>query len=312
MKLIPFKEGVHPTQPDPYIIKAEDGKYYIYATGSTGVHAYVSDSLTEGYEYLGIVFSVDGKKGYWAPSVIYTHGKYYMYVSFMGKEDTDPHKQAIHVAVSDDPHGPFKCIRRLTDPFSIDAHVVENQEGMFMFYSVNDYEAERAGTYIVVDRMDGPEKMVGSPVSVLRPTLDEEIFKRNRFKEGQHWHTLEGAFYFREGDTHYLIYSGNCYENEYYYLGYATAKTDELDLTKVKFNKYPSDDVYHPLISANSFEAGTGHNSVIKDDGVYYAVYHGRDIPPDERIKGEDRTARICRIEVCDGLLSAKRYKDKV
>ena len=107
---------------------------------------------------------------------------------------------------------------------------------------------------------------------------------RDRFKAGQHWHTLEGAFYFREGDYHYIIYSGNCYENEYYYLGYAVAKTSETDLTKIKFTKYPDENTYAPLISKNEYEEGTGHNSVIKYDGEYYVIYHGRDVIDDGRI----------------------------
>ena len=70
---------------------------------------------------------------------------------------------------------------------------------------------------------------------------------RDRFRKGQHWHTIEGAFYFSEGDYHYVIYSGNCYQNEYYFLGYAAAKTSERDLTKIKFEKMPDSNTYAPL-----------------------------------------------------------------
>ena len=47
---------VHPTQPDPYIIKS-GGKYYIYATGVDGVHGYTSDSLTGDWTYCGKILS---------------------------------------------------------------------------------------------------------------------------------------------------------------------------------------------------------------------------------------------------------------
>lgn len=312
MKLINFKEGQYPSQPDPFILKGGDGKYYIYVSGAEGVHVYMSDSLSEGYTDMGIAFKVEGCKEYWAPSVIYTHGKYYMYVSFMKAEEDDVHMQTMHVAESDTPKGPFHTPTALIAPFSIDSHVVENESGLYMFYSLNDYEAERAGTYIAVDKMTDPRTMAGAPVPVVRATLDEEIFCRDRFKKGQHWHTLEGAFYFREGDTHYLIYSGNCYESEYYYLGYAVAHGSENDLTKLQFKKYPDENTYAPLIAANGFEAGTGHNSVIKDNGQYYAVYHGRDIPPDPRINGDNRTARICRLEFDGDKLTAVRYEDKL
>ena len=312
MKLIHFKENQFPSQPDPFLIKANDGNFYLYVTGEDGVHAYKSSELCGDYEDIGIVFAAKNGHDYWAPSVIYTGGKYYMYVSFTPTGETDAHQQTMPVACSDTPQGPFTGEKKLIAPFSIDSHVVENESGLYIFYSTNDYDAERAGTYIVVDKMKDPYTVCGSPTPVLRPTLDEEIFMRDRFKDGRHWHTLEGAFYFKEGDWHYLIYSGNCYQNEYYYLGYATAKTDEMDLTKIKFTKYPDENTYAPLIAKNEYEEGTGHNSVIKVDGQYYAIYHARDAVADPRIHGDKRTARICRLTVKDGVITAIRKQNEL
>ena len=312
MKLFEYKEGWHNSQADPYILKGANGKYYVYVTGGDGVHAYESDKLESGYNYIGKVFTMQGKKEFWAPAVTEIDGKYYMYVSCMPENCDDVHQQAMHVAVSNSASGPFENAKQIIAPFSIDAHVVQNQAGLFIFYSVNDYEAQRAGTYVVVDKMLDPFTPCGNPVSVVRPTLDEEIFMKNRFKQGQHWHTLEGAFYFNQGDWHYLIYSGNCYQNEYYYLGYAVAHTSERDLTKIKFTKYPNPETYYPLINKNEFEAGTGHNSVIYDNGEWYAVYHGRDLVPDKRLIGDDRTGRICKLKVNGEKLTAERYENKL
>jgi len=312
MKLINYCEGAYNSHADPYILKAEDGRFYVYVTGVSGVHAYVSETLTGDYRYIGKVFSVAGKKEYWAPAVSYIDGKYYMYVSFMNEDSEDVHEEAIHVAVSDTPEGPFGDVKPLLDPFSIDAHVVENASGLYIFYSVNDYEAERAGTYIVVDKMKSPTEVTGAPVSVLRPSIDEEIFMKDRFREGQHWHTLEGAFYFFHRGYHYLMYSGNCYQNEYYFLGCASSADSTDDLTRVKFSKQPSECEYAPVIAKNEFEAGTGHNSVIEVDGELYCIYHGRDIPPDLRLLGDSRTARICKLRAECGALRAVRYEDKI
>lgn len=312
MKLIKDREGKYPSQPDPYMIKAADGRFFMYVTGVDGVHAFVSDCLFGGYEDIGVVFRKEGCKEYWAPSVIELDGKYYMYVSFMRECEDDVHMQTMHVAVSDRPEGPFLCEKKLIEPFSIDSHVVKNEAGLFLFYSVNDYEAERAGTYVVVDRLLDPFTVAGNPVEVVRPTLDEEIFMRDRFRKGQHWHTLEGAFYFREGDYHYVLFSGNCFETSYYYIGYAVARTDETDLTKIRFRKYPDDKTYHPLISSNDFESGTGHNSLMKENGEYYVVYHGRDNGENWRGDGECRTARICKLRVEGEKLAAERFADRV
>ena len=305
MKIIYPKKSEPEAQADPYII-TYGGKYYIYATGVNGVQGYASNSIDGEWKYLGIVLNTEGEKEFWAPCVYEENGTFYMYYSSVKESSDDPHDEQIKLAVSSSPEGPFTYSKTLLPAFSIDPHVVKNESGLFMFYSVNDYNAERAGTYIVVQKMSSPTEMEGEPVSVLAPTIDEEIFMRNRFKEGQHWHTLEGAFYFFESGVHYLIYSGNCWESPYYFLGYASAVSGETDLTKVKFQKRPSENTYAPLISANEYESGTGHNSVIKIDGQYYVVYHGRDL---DKIH---RTARICKLNVNNGSLSAERKRDTI
>lgn len=277
-------------QADPYIIK-HNNCYYVYATGYEGVQLYISKDF-HNYEYHGIVFSLENQKEYWAPSVIFIDGYFYMYVSYMPKESDDVHMQHIVVARSKNPSGPFEYLNDLTDAFSIDPHVVESGDELFMFYSINDYDAQRAGTLIVVDKMKSPTEMCNNPKIVVRATLDEEIFMENRFKEGQHWHTLEGAFYFRKGDYHYVMYSGNCYENEKYYLGYAVCESKENDLTKLNFKKYPDENTYLPLINKNEFEEGTGHNSILEENGTFYVIYHGRDYGEDK-----NRTMRYAEIK---------------
>ena len=312
MKLFEYNENTYPCQPDPFILKGNDGKFYIYSTSAVGVQGFVSDTLEGEYKWLGTVYTVKGKKEYWAPAVIFTEGKYYMYVSNIDENEDDVHMQTLQVAVSDSPAGPFSYLNDILPPFSIDAHVVRSGDALYIFYSSNDYEAERAGTYILVDKMRSPTECEGKPAAVLRATLDEEIFMRDRFRKGQHWHTLEGACYFREGNEHYLIYSGNCYESEFYYLGYAYAKSDLDDLREIHFEKQPNAATYAPLIARNEFEAGTGHCSVIKEKGQYYCVYHGRDIVPDPRIKGDNRTARVCRLSQNGERLTAERYIDRL
>lgn len=313
MKLLKREQTDFQGQADPYILKSQ-GEYFIYVTGHDAVYAYRSKSLFDGWEYCGAVMTMPEHDSFWAPSVIEIDGTFYMYNSIEIFDDTPDkggHRGAMHVSVADNPLGPFEGTRRILHPFSIDSHIVKNEAGLFLFYSSNRFEGERIGTCIYVDRMIDPFTPEGMPVLVLEPTLDEDIFRRDRYKKGQHWHTIEGAFYFREGDWHYLMYSGNCYEQPTYYVGYARAKTSENDLTKIKFEKYPDDKAYFPILKANEFEEGTGHNSMIKENGQWYAVYHARDYG-DELNSFDARTARICKIDVNDGILTAERYKDHI
>lgn len=75
MKIIYDKQG----QPDPYVIRAND-KFYIYATGITGVTCYRADKIDGEWENLGVVLETEGEKEFWAPCVIELG-----YVLFVGK-----------------------------------------------------------------------------------------------------------------------------------------------------------------------------------------------------------------------------------
>lgn len=313
MQLLEINKENYIGQADPFIFEYK-GKFYIYTTGDDGIYAYYSDDLLGKWNFYGKVFEYPGVSEFWAPSVIEHEGKIYMYCSFEFYGDTPDkggHRQTMFVCSSDSPLGKFENAKQLLHPFSIDSHVVKNENGMFIFYSTNTFEGERIGTYIVVDRLVTPTEVLGEPKTVVVPTLDEEIYRKDRYKKGEHWHTIEGAFYFKEGDWQYVMYSGNCYESETYYIGYARAKTNETDLTKIKFEKYPNDKSYHPVIAKNEWEEGTGHHSMIKYKGEYYAVYHARNVENDN-LPGDRRNARICKLNVKDGIITAERFKDRV
>ena len=313
MQLLETKKENYIGQADPFILES-GGRYYIYTTGDDGIYAYSSDDLLTGWQFHGMVFTVPGEHSFWAPSVIELDGTYYMYCSYEFFGDTPDqggHREALFVSQADNPLGPFGQEKQILHPFSIDSQIVQNESGLYLFYSTNTFEGDRIGTYIVVDKMLDPYTPAGHPVPVVVPTLDEEIFRRDRYEKGQHWHTIEGACYFREGEWQYVMYSGNCYLQPTYYIGYARAKTDETDLTKIKFEKVPDDHTYAPVIRANDWEEGTGHHSVIKKDGVWYAVYHARNVE-DDGFEGDRRNARICRLEVKDGTITAHRYPDHI
>ncbi len=313
MQLLEVNKENYIGQADPFILKS-NGKFYIYTTGDDGIYAYSSEDLFSGWKFEGMVFTFSEVKEFWAPSVIEINGKFYMYCSFEFYGDTPDkggHRQTMHVSSADNPLGPFENAKQLLHPFSIDSHVVKNENGMFIFYSTNNFDWDRPGTYIAVDRLLDPYTAEGKPHTVVVPTLDEEIYRRDRYKKGQHWHTIEGAFYFKEGDWQYVMYSGSCYENENYFIGYARAKTNEKDLTKIDFKKYPDDNTYAPVISSNEWEEGAGHHSMIKYNGDWYAIYHARN-REDDGLKGDRRNARICKLIVKDGIIKADRKQYEI
>ena len=295
--------------PDPFLLEA-DGKYYLYPSttiGEEGVRVYSSTDPIHGeWQYEGVAAQFEGVQNYWAPSVVKYQGKYYMYLSFVKGEN----RQFMHVAESDSPLGPFKNPKMLYNEFSIDSHTVVTEAGLFLFFAKNkykeDFPGERIGTRIFVDKMIDPYTPANQPVEKVVPDFDEEIYTPS-YSESNRWHTIEGAFWFKEGDYQYLTYSGGCYQDDTYHIGYAVAKSDDPDLTKVQFKKVIKNGKFNPIIIKNDYEEGTGHHSMLKINGEYYAFYHGRDLGV--RKEGgpyeEQRTARVCKIKVNDGELSA-------
>lgn len=297
----------HRSQPDPFIFE-DGGKFYLYVTAGPGVDAYSADDPFGEWKYEGVVGSVEGGRSFWAPSIVKYGGKYYIYVSC----DLDGVFEHMQVMEGDSPLGPFGNTKKLYDEFSIDSHVVETEAGLFLWYAKDNRDTDRIGTRVYVDKLLDPYTPANDPQEKIVPTFDEEIFMRNRFGDSRDWHTIEGAFWFRKDGWQYVMYSGACYENDTYHIGYAAAKTDEADLTKVDYIKHTEAGKFDPVMIKNEWEEGVGHHSVLLYKGEYYAVYHGRDIVNDGALKGDRRTARICKLHVADGIITAERYEDRV
>ena len=301
------------TQPDPFVIE-DGGVYYMYVSvteGEYGVDAYSASDPFGEWKYEGEVARFENARNYWAPSVIKYRGKYYMYVSC----EREGAFQHMHVAASDSPLGPFTGEKMLYDRFTIDSHMVETESGLFLFYAENVCEGrDRVGTRVFVDRFLDPYTPAHEPRELILPSCDEEWFTP-QCTETEKWHTVEGAFWLADGDYQYLMYSGGCYQDDTYHVGYAVAKSRETDLTRVDFEKVTRDGGFCPVIIKNDFEEGTGHNSVVRIGGEYYAFYHGRDYLSDGKTRDEyreERTARVCKLSVKDGVITAERYPDKV
>ena len=285
------------SQADPFIFK-DGGTYYLYTTGG---YCYRSPRLLDGWTYVGKCLDDSGQKCVWAPSVIRIGDEFFMYYSSIDARAQGDHMQTMRVASASSPEGPFTGSRKILPPFSIDAHTVRTSSGLYLFYCSNDYDCPRPGTFIECDRLLDPYTPEGHSVPVVVPTIDEEIFMRDRFVPGQNWHTIEGAFYFYHEGVHFLMYSGACYQNPTYFIGYSVASgAKDADLRTLDWRKYPDATGYHPLMKSCDKAEGVGHNSVIFDGGKCYVVYHGRD--PGQVDDGQDhRIARIDEMKI-DGM----------
>ncbi len=302
------KNGVRRPQPDPFMCPYGDG-WVMYATGMTGVDAYSAETPLGPWEYRGAVLQTEGFGEYWAPCMYEEGGRCYLYFSCR-PIDSDVAREELYVASAPGPFGPFEAPRRLFECFSIDPHVVRTEAGLFLWYCMDRTDTDRVGTRVFVQQLADPMTPVGEPVEAIVPSFDEEIFMKDRYVPGQHWHTIEGPFYLAVGQWQYVMYSGACYQNDTYHIGYCAAHTSEPDLRKVRFEKHAPGGVFSPLMTKNEQEEGVGHHSVICWQGRYYAIYHARDLTHDPLLGPDQRTARICRLDFQDGVITAERIED--
>lgn len=101
-------------QADPYLIKAGDGRYYLYATAG---QVYSSDHLLEGWRYEGIRLHMPGQAECWAPSVLELDGTYYMYYSSLPQGSTEPARISSFVWPCQPSRGPLHLREGSAPPF---------------------------------------------------------------------------------------------------------------------------------------------------------------------------------------------------
>ena len=275
---VPFTDGKRRTNPDPYILRW-CGKYYCYSTDARGVRVSVSKDLVN-WEDRGYALEDPACKDFWAPSVFYQNGTFYMYYSNIPSDQSDCHLEHLKLAVSRNPEKGFQWKKTFFEEFSIDSHPVKWNGRLYMFYSVNNWigtDERITGTCILVDEMKTPEEFSGNPRAVILPTLPQEIYEADRFGDGRDWYTIEGAAHVVHGNRCWLMYSANAYGNVDYFVGTAVAQNRD-DLLDMGWKKYPDPCTWAPLLCKNDKMEGTGHNTVTKAPNLTedWIVYHGR------------------------------------
>lgn len=254
--------------PDPTVVKAEDGYYYLYATENIrNVPIYRSRNLID-WKYVGTAFTDESrptwnpKGGIWAPDINYVDGKYVLYYSKSewGGEWTC----GVGVASATSPEGPFTDhgallisenigVRNSIDPFYIE----ENGKKYVFWGSFH-------GIYGIELTADGLAIKPGSkPVQIAADQMEATyIHKRGKyyFLFGSAGTCCEGA-----NSTYRVIYG----RSESLFGPYVT-----------KDGKRMLDGAFDVLIHGNGNVAGPGHNAefITDDAGQDWIIYHGFDM----------------------------------
>lgn len=271
---------INRSMPDPTVIKADDGYFYLYATEDIrNMPIYRSQDLVS-WQFIGTVFTDQSRPtfepngGLWAPDINLINGKYVLYysMSVWGGEQTC----GIGVATADNPDGPFtdhgKLFRsnEIGVQNSIDPCFVEDNGKKYLFWG------SFRGIYAIELSDDGLSLKPGA----------EKIQVAGTAYEGTYIHKRNGYYYL-------FASVGTCCE------GLNSTYTTVVGRSKNLFGPYldkqnnPMKDNRHEvLIRKNAKFVGTGHNSEIVQDaeGQDWMFYHAVSVDnPQGRVLMLDR-----------------------
>lgn len=252
------------SMPDPTVIKADDGKFYLYATEDThNVPIMVSENLTD-WTLLGTAFTDETrpnfveKGGIWAPDINKVGDKYVLYyaMSVWGGEWSC----GIGRAVSDKPEGPFTDMGKLfissemNTQNSIDPFYIEEDGRKFLFWG------SFSGIWYIELAEDGVN---------LKPEAKPTLVAGTAY-EGVYVHKHEGFYYM-------FASVGTCCEGLKSTYSTVVGRSESLFGPYVDRQGQPMLENHHEvLIHKNDQFVGTGHNSEIMTDtkGQDWMFYH--------------------------------------
>lgn len=254
--------------PDPTIIKANDGYFYLYATEDIrNLPIHRSKNLVD-WKEVGTAFTnetrptFEPKGGLWAPDINYINGKYVLYysMSVWGGEWTC----GIGVATADKPEGPFAdrgmLFRSNTIQVqnSIDQFYIEEGGKKYLFWG------SFRGIYSIELSDDGLSVKEGAEKQQLAGTA------------------YEGTYIHKNGKYYYLFASvGSCCEGVNSTYTTVVGRSENLFGPYVDKQGQPMMENYHEvLIGKNEAFVGTGHNAEIVSDkeGNDWMLYHAVDV----------------------------------
>lgn len=254
--------------PDPTVIRAEDGSYYMYSTQRDGNLPIYKSADMISWEYLGGAFrrgevpKFVPKAGIWAPDISRVGDKYVLYFSMStwGGEWAC----GIGRAVSDRPEGPFENAKFLFDSKligvqnSIDPMLFQEDGRCFLvwgsFHGI--YLAELTEDGLELDDIHNIHRIAGSAY------------------EGSYIHYRKGYYYL-------FASVGACCE------GLKSTYKTVVGRSKSLYGPYVDregrkmlDNCHEVLLEGCENVKGPGHNSqIVKDDkGADWIFYHGYDV----------------------------------
>ena len=256
--------------PDPSVIRAKDGYFYLYATQTKTywMPVYRSKDLVN-WEYQGTAFNkatepdLPGGGAFWAPEIRFLNGKYVLYYSWAKMNGADISYTA--VAVGDTPMGPFPDSKELigNKEFGsncIDQFYYEEDGKKYMFFG------SFKGIYVTELEDDGLTVKLGNDG---KPTLKKQVCGN----------AFEGTNIYKKGKYYYLFASiGSCCNGVNASCQVVVGRSENLLGPYVdKDGKDMLKNNWELVLEGDGQKwIGPGHNSIIiqDDEGTDWMIYH--------------------------------------
>ena len=274
-------------QADPYIVRDDDGMYYMYCTQTEVYSPTIAFKRgpvwksvdMQSWEYVSDVFANyvpdwgTSGAGVWAPTVVKVNDRWNYYYSLSVGSDTNP---GIGVATSPTPYGPWTHYGKLFNSNeigvtnSIDPHVFVDGENLYMVF----------GSY-------------GGLITLIQLTSDGlalegglDYQKQNKVALGGYevydMNNYEASLIIKKDGWYYLLLStGTCLSGNNSTYRVVCARSKDLkgpyldSKGRNMFGPNRGDTVVAPSTSG---AMGVGHCAVATDDaGEYWLLYHGYD-----------------------------------
>lgn len=289
--------------PDPAVLKARDGYFYVYATqgGPEGAMRNIQAARSRDLVTWHVLPDALPTKpawasrtqDFWAPHVVEHDGRYIMYLSAKPDVALEDKKSGLCLAVAtaDRPEGPFRdmgrplqCGREFVniDPMAFD----DPATGKRLLYWGSGFQPIKVRE-LAEDRMSFAPGSVA--VDLVHPIRDDPA---------KYQRLVEGAWVVRRGGYYYLFYSGDncCGKDAHYAVMAARSRSATGPFETLAQATGATNSV---ILERYGNWIAPGHNSIFRDrDGEDWILYHAVDSRrPKARESDDVNTRRVMLID---------------